>query len=487
MSRIAKYYLISLALAQFNTVRIPAGYHPRGKVWRTVRSEGRVPIGSECRPEVRLLHVQDATSKELVENMRENRVVESLLDSLKSDYGEVQYGLSTFSDKPAPLTGYGMGYSVWQPQWNRIVTDQCYSNALPMSSAAGIANIWNKVHISGVKDSEENQLDALARAAVDPVHWRDGNATHNDEGQPIARLALMVTNAFAHHGLKNDQGPLGFDVTFKASMSYWEDNFGYYWEDNENYRIKSDFVGAYLPIPYGPDGGVVSVRAEDVYEAFIICRDEATTASYRRQTLDGLRKREVDVGGVNLLNEKQVSTWWSKFCKVELEKNSAGLYTGVFQFVNDYSPSKAEDIAEYPYNDLAFDGSDRCSTYEYPSTVDSRYADMFKKNNVVPIGLVVPPATYDPSDEGTYEEDLYRIKAFGTIANHCPDVRTSCPSYWITECIFDYGSFTWDRTTIEGKLAECYNEHYGEFFSNLERNGVASVLEILMPLYLPGR
>ncbi|KAH0476828.1 MAG: hypothetical protein KVP17_001891 [Porospora cf. gigantea B] len=482
MTRFINYFLISLALARFNAVHIPPSYRPKGMVWRKVQSGGRVPVGDECRPEVRLVHVQDATDGVLVQNLRENKVVESLLKSLKSDYGELQYGLSTFADKPGPLTGFGMGYSVWEPEWNGgIVTDKCYTNQLPMHSAGTSTEIWKDFVVSGGKDAEENQLDALARAAVDPEHWPD-NATHNDEGQPIARLALMVTDGFAHHGVKNDHGVFGFNVTLKGSISYWNSQFGDLEEDLYDYRIKSDFMGAYLRIPYGPEGAEVEVMAGNVYEAFLICKkDQPDTAEYRRETLESLVKAGVDVKDVTPFNDSQISNWWLNFCNHEMKQNSAKEYTGVFRFVNKYSPLQA--VGDYPYTDVAFDGSDRCSTYEYPNTGDSRYASMFKKNNVVPIGLVVPLPTYKPlptypSDDDEYQEYLYRVRVWGIMQNHCPIVRKSCPSKWINDCILD-GPFLWDRNTIETKLAECYDEHYEMFFSNLEKSGVASVYQRL--------
>ena len=429
----------------------------------------------ECLPEIRLLHVQDSTAtfSNVIKSFEKEEIVENLIAELQKTYGIVKYGLSTFQDKPAPFSGYGLEYSVWKSKWNNNFTwDTCYRNVLPLSGEH-TENVWSKVRVSGGKDQEENQLDGLARAAIDPSHWTDGNAEYNEFGQPIARLALMITDDLAHHGSKNDHDAWGFDVTYRGSQTYWNDNFGSFDEDQYDYRVKSDFVGSKYPFPYGQDGSVVKVSGENAYEAYVICHDNAATELYRKNTLKSMMAKGV-VAHVDFNDANEVSDWWSYFCLGEAEKDLSGRFTGVFEFVNDYKLVETDAISDYPYGALDFGKSDDCTTYEYPDTTDKRYADMFLKNNVIPMALIAPAETYKISEKGQYGEYAYRSKVFSIIANHCPKVRASCESEWFSDCTGPYGGMEWDRDTIEQKLAACYKEHYDVFFDNLKSNGTSS-------------
>ncbi|KAH0479516.1 MAG: uncharacterized protein KVP18_004341 [Porospora cf. gigantea A] len=413
-----------------------------------------VTARSLCLPDIRLVHVQDSTSTfgGVIDDFKASGLIERLIDGLREKYGSVEYGLSRFQDKPGPLVGYGPGYSVWS--YNHVVWDQCYTLVHPLSPE--YKDAWRSMSVSGGKDAEENQLEGIALAARDPIHWRD-SGTHNSRGQPIARIVMMVTDDVAHNGKKNQKHFLGYDTTYKGTQRYWKRHFGSYREDVEDGRIASDFIGSWVPFR---DSGV-SVKGVDAYRAFLVCT-QAVDSDFREDVSQAF----IDAGV--FVDEDDLQGWWSTFCDLET-KTTGGVLTGLFSFSNEYLLVEPDAITEYPYERKRED----CEAYEYPDSSDPRFAEMFSRNHVIPVALVTPPALVNE-----YE---YRSRLFDLLASHCPVVRASCSGGWFGECVMGGSEHSWAVPVLEEKLGECYWEHYGEIFGDLRRHGVESVLSVMDP------
>ncbi|KAH0476920.1 MAG: uncharacterized protein KVP18_005270, partial [Porospora cf. gigantea A] len=227
----------------------------------------------ECDPKISLVQVQDSTAtfEALIQSFSSERVIENLVASLERTYGEAQYGMATFGDKPAPIHGYGDGWGIWSPKFD--VTgggeDRCYVEQISLHSLDETSSIWDDVKISGGKDFQENQFDAFGKAAIDPFFWESAFAAGRR-----ARVAMLITDDFPHKGNNEpDIGLWGFDSSYRGTQKYYNTEFGSWFENDEAFRIVEDLSSAKILWPVGAGGKEVEVGGKQAYESFIICHD----------------------------------------------------------------------------------------------------------------------------------------------------------------------------------------------------------------------
>jgi len=166
----------------------------------------------ECEFRVQIVQVQDGTSTFLKElkSLRKQNLVEILMDDLSNEFGKVEFGLTMYQDKPTTVTGYGVNDGWWNKEvmlQSGYNTDKCYDLIQPLTEDPIKANdAFDYFHSGGGKDVMENQWDALRRSAIDSkIGW--DLRSHDDDGSPIIRLAVLVTDDAAHtaHNVFKDQ------------------------------------------------------------------------------------------------------------------------------------------------------------------------------------------------------------------------------------------------------------------------------------------
>ncbi|KAH0477375.1 MAG: uncharacterized protein KVP18_003603 [Porospora cf. gigantea A] len=351
------------------------------------------PIYNEvCDPVISLVQVQDSTAtfEAFIAALAELHIIEDLVAGLKDTYGAAEYGMATFGDKPAPLHGFGRGWSVWQPGFDssKWSPDQCYTAHLSLQTLTDSTSIWDAVTISGGKDFEENQFDALAKAAVDPFFW-----DHATESSRHARIAVLITDDFSHiSGSRSaDIGTFGFNTSYRETQRYYNASFGSFKEDSNSFRIVEDLGSAALKWPVGPAGSEVDIKGNDAYRSFVICHDSEgmDSVKYRKDILKRLSESGVDIGTTDIDVPAQTKTWWEAFCAAKYDAFTVWNFDGVFKWANQYKFVEESAIKEYRYTDMAV-GTDVCTEYEYPDVSDGRYGDMFKKNGVIPTVILIP-------------------------------------------------------------------------------------------------
>ncbi|KAH0487006.1 MAG: hypothetical protein KVP17_003360 [Porospora cf. gigantea B] len=351
------------------------------------------PIHNEvCDPVISLVQVQDSTAtfEDFIAALAELHIIEDLVAGLKDTYGAAEYGMATFGDKPAPIHGYGRGWGLWQPGFDSSTwsPDECYTAHLSLQTLTDSTPIWDAVKISGGKDFEENQFDALGKAAVDPFFWE-----HASENSRHARIAMLITDDFSHlSGSRSaDIGQFGFKTTYRETQRHYNMNFGSFSEDSSVFRIVEDLGSATLKWPIGPAGSEVNIKGNDAYRSFIICHDSEGMGSidYRKDILVRLSGSGADIGTTDIEVPAQTKAWWEAFCAREYDAFTEWNFDGVFKWVNQYKFIEESAIKDYRYDDMAVD-TDMCTDYEYPDVSDVRYGDMFKKNGVIPTVILIP-------------------------------------------------------------------------------------------------
>ena len=358
---------------------------------------GKPIYSGVCDPKISLVHVQDSTAtfESLIAELAKDRVIEDLVAGLQRTYGAAEYGMATFGDKPAPLHGFGRGWSVWQPGFDssKWSPDQCYTAHLSLQTLTDSTSIWDAVTISGGKDFEENQFDAMGKAAMDPFFWQ-----HAFKSQKHARIVMMITDDFAHRSGSStlDIGSWGFDSTYRGTQRYYNRDFGSYAEDKNNFRIVDDMGSAHLRWPLGSGGSDVVIQGNDAYRSFVICHDSAGMNSdkFRKDILKRLNTSGVDIGTTDVNNASHTKTWWEEFCAREYGAFTKWDFKGVFEWANNYKFIEDSAIQNYPYTNIDF-AADVCTTYEYPDVSTTQFGDMFKAFGVIPTVILTPqlPAT----------------------------------------------------------------------------------------------
>jgi len=166
----------------------------------------------ECEYHIQIVQVQDGTSTflEELQSLREQKLVEHLMSELSEEFGKIEFGLTMYQDKPTTVTGFGQNDGWWSKRallGTGFHTDLCYDLIQPLTDDAEKANdAFNYFSAGGGKDVMENQWDALRRSVIDPrIGW--DLRTHDDDGSPIVRLAVLVTDDAAHtaHNVFKDQ------------------------------------------------------------------------------------------------------------------------------------------------------------------------------------------------------------------------------------------------------------------------------------------
>ncbi|KAH0481538.1 MAG: uncharacterized protein KVP18_001523, partial [Porospora cf. gigantea A] len=432
------------AAAEAVEVKKPDGYQlPVVEMVRGVRSAE----DPECKPEIQLLHIQDATQtfSKVIQTFADERLVEKLIERLQERYTHVKYGLSTFADKPAPLVGYGNSWGVWKG-WHGTI-DFCYANQTPLQDVNSIGDIWSRVEISGGKDQEENQWDAIARGAVDPaVGWT--TETHNANGQPVLRLSLMITDALSHTAKPKDfyEG-FGYNTSYSWMQNWYNSMWGTYEEDYEWYGslIRSDLVQAHVN---WSGEFKTTLQAPVAYDALVVCNSLSQThrqlGELRNRTSKHLSEKLPDK-----FSKKFVASEWDALCA---DKKA------VFGWTEDYQLIDVEDIKEYPYTSVKADSD--CRSFEYPNPSDPRYAKMLQNSNVVPMAIIAPP------------KPVSNAEIFNIGVNHCKQEFT----------LNDL--FIADPSKDSGRLLDCYNRHYDQHFNAIAANGTPALYEVMPFGYL---
>ncbi|KAH0486993.1 MAG: hypothetical protein KVP17_003351 [Porospora cf. gigantea B] len=353
---------------------------------------GKPIYSGVCDPRISLVHAQDSTAtfESLIADLEKDHVIEDLVADLKSTYGAAEYGMATFGDKPAPLHGYGRDWSVWQPGFDTSTwsSDECYTAHLSLQTLTDSTPIWDAVKISGGKDFEENQFDAMGKAAIDPFFWE-----HAFKSQKHARIVMMITDDFAHHSGSGtlDIGDWGFDSTYRGTQRYYNRDFGSYSEDKSNFRIVDDMGSAHLLWPLGAGGSEVLIQGNDAYRSFIICNDSAgmNDTKFRKDLLKRLNTSGVDIGTTNVNNTDQTKAWWEQFCAREYDAFTKWHFGGLFEWANNYKYIEDSAIQNYPYTNIDFN-ADLCTSYEYPDVSATQFGDMFKRSGVIPTVILTP-------------------------------------------------------------------------------------------------
>ena len=400
--------------------------------------------GACCPTNIDILHVQDASStfEPLFEQAPVVNLVSRITDSLKDLRLGVRYGIARFSDKPAPLVGYGSQWGLWRDYPSRLRQDVCFE--LLEDLVEEIAPV--EIEFVGGKDSEENQFDALARAAIHLGKTK----------RSTLKVALMVTDGFAHVGKTRAFIPrIGYSTTYKALQRHYWDYFGDFRTDWLRYGglIESDLVMA-------PSQNVQGrlVRAQIVYRMLVVCQnkdvalDARASALFRRfassvsQTLyrQGLSfKRGYD---------KQE---WDTFCNQHTANDGSYLPQGLFGFANSPALIDPDEIVEYPYDKL--DDDIDCTTHEYPDPSDLRYAQIFKDNDVLPVILVIRSRPRN--------RKVFLSSVFYPMASNCPESFSQLMSGDSLESLAELH-------------LDCIRRFYTEYLRTLAHHGVDSVLHV---------
>lgn len=150
---------------------------------------------TECNYALELLALQDASDSfnHFIDQWKGTAA--GLHEALLQHFGTFKMGLSAFTDKPIPFRGYG-NYGDYQ-QYN---SDYCYESkvALDNNSERFVAGL-NDLMLSAGGDVPEDQFEAMIFAALDKkAGWSEPEVTHSEDGRPIVRIMMLITDAKAH-------------------------------------------------------------------------------------------------------------------------------------------------------------------------------------------------------------------------------------------------------------------------------------------------
>ncbi|KAH0480489.1 MAG: hypothetical protein KVP17_001842 [Porospora cf. gigantea B] len=397
-----------------------------------------------CPTSIDILHVQDASStfEPLFEQAPVANLVNRITSTLKDLRLGVRYGIARFSDKPAPLVGYGDRWGLWRDYPSRLRQDVCYE--LLEDIVEDFAPV--EIEFVGGKDSEENQFDALARAAI---HL--GKTKRN-----TLKVALMVTDGFAHVGKARAFIPkIGYSTTYRALQRHYWDFFGDFRTDWLRYGglIESDLVMA-------PSQNVQGrlVRAQIVYRMLVVCQNKDVALDTRASALF----RRFASGVAQTLYRQGLSfkrgydkQEWDTFCNLHTADDGSYLSEGLFGFANSPALIDPDQIVEYPYDSV--DDDIDCTLHEYPDPSDPRYAQIFKDNDVLPVILVVRSRPRN--------RKVFLSSVFYPMASNCPESFSQLMSGASLESLAELH-------------VDCIRRFYTEYLRTLAHHGVDSVLHV---------
>eukprot|EP01055_Gregarina_sp_Pseudo9_P001328 Gregarina_sp_Pseudo_9__1327@NODE_188_length_3731_cov_112_015710_g173_i0_p1_GENE_NODE_188_length_3731_cov_112_015710_g173_i0NODE_188_length_3731_cov_112_015710_g173_i0_p1_ORF_typecomplete_len574_score59_89Integrin_beta/PF00362_18/2_6e09Integrin_beta/PF00362_18/0_094_NODE_188_length_3731_cov_112_015710_g173_i0731794 len=156
----------------------------------------------ECNFSLELLVLQEATWTSNPNIGLLSDALHELWVRMQEEVREFSIGVSSFSDKPIPLSGYG-DYGAWGEELGgELKGDYCYKGHASLSLAE--APILEALQLIDAElpsgfDAAGAQTDAMIYAALDAdVGWSDPKLTHSPAGWPIVRILLLITNAPAH-------------------------------------------------------------------------------------------------------------------------------------------------------------------------------------------------------------------------------------------------------------------------------------------------
>lgn len=151
----------------------------------------------ECKYALEILALQDASDSFASHVDRWASAAAELMDQLDEEFGEYKIGLSSFTDKPIPRSGYGK-----YGGWDTFQLDYCYARHVSFTNKAeemvkGLNEL--KGMIGAGFDVPEAQAEAMIYAAYDTaIGWSATDVTHSESGRPIARIMLLITDARSH-------------------------------------------------------------------------------------------------------------------------------------------------------------------------------------------------------------------------------------------------------------------------------------------------
>eukprot|EP01054_Gregarina_sp_Poly1_P007184 Gregarina_sp_Poly_1__7183@NODE_393_length_8957_cov_1164_871316_g322_i0_p2_GENE_NODE_393_length_8957_cov_1164_871316_g322_i0NODE_393_length_8957_cov_1164_871316_g322_i0_p2_ORF_typecomplete_len555_score76_84Integrin_beta/PF00362_18/1_6e16Integrin_beta/PF00362_18/2e06VWA/PF00092_28/0_032VWA/PF00092_28/3_3e03_NODE_393_length_8957_cov_1164_871316_g322_i035485212 len=151
----------------------------------------------DCNYALELLALQDGSTSFQSIIDKWIQTAQSLNQALLDEFGTYKLALSSFTDKPMPFRGYGK-----YGGWGSVVSDYCYKSHVPLGTDTNelvSALKYLSSHMGAGGDLPEGQFEAMLFAAMDKsVGWSDPSVTHSEDGRPIVRIILLITDARSH-------------------------------------------------------------------------------------------------------------------------------------------------------------------------------------------------------------------------------------------------------------------------------------------------
>eukprot|EP01055_Gregarina_sp_Pseudo9_P001329 Gregarina_sp_Pseudo_9__1328@NODE_188_length_3731_cov_112_015710_g173_i0_p2_GENE_NODE_188_length_3731_cov_112_015710_g173_i0NODE_188_length_3731_cov_112_015710_g173_i0_p2_ORF_typecomplete_len525_score114_29Integrin_beta/PF00362_18/5_1e18Integrin_beta/PF00362_18/0_5Mucin15/PF15672_5/1_2e05Podoplanin/PF05808_11/7_5e05_NODE_188_length_3731_cov_112_015710_g173_i020363610 len=319
-------------------------------------------VGAEqtsCESAVEILVLQDASASFAEHVQRWAATAEDLMALLGSAFPEYKMGLSSFTDKPIPRSGYGR-----YGGWDEYQQDYCYARHVPLSDDAvslrsGLQELGRGMG-SGA-DIPEAQAEAMLLAALDEaVGWSP--ESHTPAGFPIAKVLLLITDAEAH-----EAGDAAAHLAeFNAPRLY---PYGFEFPSEGGFGSHSFGEGQLLATAVDPE-----LRGLYTEMANLFARADAATA-----------------GAGPALTEPQVA---------RLE-----------QLISTFGPYPFPDLKypEHPGDDSELD----CTKTEYPSLTQTMLA--LKRRGILPLILTSTQKAYD--FYSWYQENVFQPLGMSTVVS----------------------------------------------------------------------
>ncbi|KAH0476835.1 MAG: hypothetical protein KVP17_001896 [Porospora cf. gigantea B] len=404
-------------------------------------------VAQQCYWRGNLVQVQDADT-----NFRDvfYGYKEALARELRGG-GEWRLGLSSFSDKPGPLMGFG-DYGLWGPEYPHahVRSDYCYQN----NARLGLDDLW-EVQWKLSRATEENQFDAVAKAASDRMHW-------GTEANELKVVALVTSNLAHVVGFDGYHPYWGWDTSARGAYKWWDQSFGDFWEDYYYGRIRNDMAHTTGTFSYG--GQDLLISGTVLYKSLVACFGMGGVSTqlsddFRRGTIRDLEKCGVVVTG-------SADQWFADFCLAH-QPNMQGRYSGVFSFAND----RYVEVAPYNYDDPH--GMGECSNHEYADPTSTQFARLLLSKDIILVVVVAQPRVQSMLDASL------RYLFFSQLSNHCPEVRDSCPSLWHNACTGPQEKHSWHGDVLQKKIDQCYEEHYERLLQPLRVQRVPVIFKMI--------
>eukprot|EP01055_Gregarina_sp_Pseudo9_P005728 Gregarina_sp_Pseudo_9__5727@NODE_832_length_2151_cov_144_365057_g780_i0_p1_GENE_NODE_832_length_2151_cov_144_365057_g780_i0NODE_832_length_2151_cov_144_365057_g780_i0_p1_ORF_typecomplete_len525_score156_93Integrin_beta/PF00362_18/1_3e20Integrin_beta/PF00362_18/0_00098RseC_MucC/PF04246_12/0_22_NODE_832_length_2151_cov_144_365057_g780_i01341708 len=163
----------------------------------------------ECNYALELLALQDSSDSfnSFIQDWK--KTAAALNQALLDHFGTFKMGLSSFTDKPIPYRGYGNygNYQIYN--W-----DYCYHADVPLGTDTdAFVKGLGDLSMSAGGDIPEGQFEALLYAALDSkVGWSEPEVTHSEDGRPIVRVVMLITDAKSHEAGDAAKGIMPWNV-----------------------------------------------------------------------------------------------------------------------------------------------------------------------------------------------------------------------------------------------------------------------------------